>query len=55
MPTVTPEYAWVIKHGERVVKGYYKRPSKRVIANIPNMWVRGRPETQGELRLEKVG
>ena len=54
-PTVTPQYAWVIKHGDQVVKGYFNRPSRRVQANIPNMWVKGRPETKGQLHLEKVG
>jgi len=52
--TVTPKYVWVIKHGDQVVKGYYKRPSLRVQQSIPYMWVKGRPDTKGQLHLEKV-
>lgn len=46
-------YPYVIKYEDTVVKGLFKLPAN-IHARVAGMWVRGRPETKGKLRLVRV-
>jgi len=49
-----PKYTWAVKHNGEIVKGYFRKPNNRIINNISNMWLKGRPETEGQLYIERV-
>ena len=39
---------------EQVIRHYHRRPSRAFLDSLPQRHVRGRPETRGTLRLERV-
>ncbi len=46
-----PKHTWLVMLNDEVVRGYYRRPNRNTFLNISEMWVSGRPETKGQLRL----
>lgn len=48
---ITRSYKWVIVHEGRIVHGYFRKPGKRTFMNVKNMYIKGRPETKGQLTL----
>ena len=49
-----PNYKWAIKYDGKVVKGYLRRPNRHIQKNISNFYLRDRPETKGQLYIERV-
>ncbi|MBK5963900.1 sprT domain-containing protein [Thiocystis minor] len=53
---IPPRYLLValVDGRKQVVKTYHRRPSRGFIASLPHRHLRGRPETLGTLRLERL-
>lgn len=49
-----PNYKWAIKYNNEVIKGYFRRPNRNIQRRISQMYLRGRPETEGQLYIERV-
>lgn len=47
-------YKWAIKHNGRVIKGYFRRPNRNIEQSISELYITGRPETKGQLYIERV-
>jgi predicted SprT family Zn-dependent metalloprotease len=47
------EYPYVIKYGDRLVRGFFKLP-KDIHTRLPTMTLRGVPESKGQLKLYRV-
>jgi predicted SprT family Zn-dependent metalloprotease len=52
--TTQPKFTWAVKHDGKIVKGYFRKPNRRILNNISGMWLTGRPETKGQLYIERV-
>jgi len=50
---VQHRYAYVLKYGDVVVRGYHRLPPG-LVQKLPSMGLRGRPETRGKLKLYKM-
>ena len=42
---------WVMVHGNKIVKPYLRKPNAKTFEQVAGMWLRGRPETKGELQI----
>jgi len=49
-PEYKPPYKWVIKYGDEVVAGYYRKPKR----DMSTCYIPGRKETLGKLRIERA-
>lgn len=49
-----PSYKYGIFHGDVLVKGYHNRPSAKVFAGLPFLYVTGQPQTRGQLVVKKM-
>lgn len=48
-------YTWVMKFGDEVVRGWYRRPNKSTFERLSDTWLKGRKdETYGKLTIEQV-
>lgn len=47
-------YKWGVYYGDRLIKGFLRRPTDKWIAQLPNKLVVGKPESKGQLRLVRI-
>ena len=48
------QYSWALMYDGELIRGYHRRPGANTIRNVDSLYIAGRPETKGKLKLVQL-